>query len=277
MPDTDLRRLIADVCEARRSYPLPPRADRQAESFVADALAFLFPHFAPGRSCERGSVETELAGLANVVAGFPHEARAGAETTVGTRFLRELPAVRAALLEDAEAVHASDPAARSLDEVVLAYPGFYATACYRLAHALLTLGVALLPRLITEHAHRVTGIDIHPGATIGLAFAIDHGTGIVIGETAAIGARVRIYQGVTLGALRVEKQCARAKRHPTLEDEVVVYANATILGGETVVGRGSVIGGNVWLTHSVPPGSVVTHVAAVERFGAAPGPTDTDI
>ncbi len=276
MPDPDLRRLVADVCDARRRYALPARADRQAESFVADALAFLFPHFASGRPCDGASVEVELAALAAIARSFPREA-GSAPGEVADAFLSTLPDLRAALLEDADAVNGSDPAARGVDEVVLAYPGFFATACYRIAHALWSLGVALLPRLITEHAHRLTGIDIHPGAEIGRAFAIDHGTGIVVGETAAIGARVRLYQGVTLGALRVEKQCARAKRHPTLEDDVVVYANATILGGTTVVGRGSVIGGNVWLTHSVPPGSVVTHVAAVERLGPPPAAGDADI
>src|SRR5512143_1325750 len=138
-------------------------------------------------------------------------------------------------------------------------------ACYRMAHELGRLSVDLLPRLVTEAAHHRTGIDIHPGARIGRAFAIDHGTGIVIGETTVIGDRVRMYQGVTLGALSVRKELARQKRHPTIEDDVVIYANATILGGDTVIGAGSVIGGNVWLTHSVPPGSVVTHGATIER------------
>ena len=175
---------------------------------------------------------------------------------------------------DAEATCDGDPAATSVDEVILAYPGFYALACYRLAHQPARAAACpLVPRLITERAHRVTGIDIHPGATIGRAFAIDHGTGIVIGETSVIGDRVRLYQGVTLGALSVRKDLAQTRRHPTIEDDVVIYANATILGGDTVIGHGSVIGGNVWLTHSVPPHSIVTNVAVSERHDAAAGTT----
>ena len=183
-----------------------------------------------------------------------------------------LPDLAEALQRDAEATCEADPAARSVDEVILAYPGFLALACHRIAHGLLGRGVTLLPRLIAEYAHRTTGIDIHPGAQIGASCAIDHGTGIVIGETTVIGDRVRLYQGVTLGALSVRKDLARQKRHPTIEDDVVIYANATILGGDTVIGAGSVIGGNVWLTHGVPPGSVVTHGATVERPRVAEEP-----
>ena len=145
------------------------------------------------------------------------------------------------------------PAAKSREEVIRTYPGFYAVAAYRIAHQLHLLGIQGIPRIITEHAHSKTGIDIHPGAKIGNHFCIDHGTGVVIGETSVIGNHVKIYQGVTLGALSVNKEDATKKRHPTLEDNVVVYAGATILGGGTVIGRGSVIGGNVWLTESVPP------------------------
>jgi serine O-acetyltransferase len=179
--------------------------------------------------------------------------------------VNRLPAIHDALMLDANATCEADPAASSVDEVILAYPGFYALACHRFAHELWTHRVALLPRLISETAHRTTGIDIHPGATLGGAIAIDHGTGIVIGETSVIGDRVRLYQGVTLGALSVRKTLAGTRRHPTLEDDVIVYANATILGGDTIVGHSSVIGGNVWLTHSVPPYSVVTNVAVSER------------
>ena len=161
------------------------------------------------------------------------------------------------LADHIAAILEGDPAADSEDEVVLAYPGFLATAVHRFAHELYRLNVPVFPRVVSEWSHRETGIDIHPGATIGRAFAIDHGTGVVIGETSVIGDRVRIYQGVTLGALAVSKRLAHTKRHPTIEDDVVIYAGATILGGETVIGRGSVIGGNVWLTHSVPPGTRV--------------------
>lgn len=181
------------------------------------------------------------------------------------RFLDKLPQVREALLEDAEAIHAGDPAAESVDEVVLAYPGFLAIAVHRMAHELYSLEVPVLPRVLSEWAHGQTGIDIHPGASIGAAFAIDHGTGVVIGETTVIGNHVRLYQGVTLGALAVSKRYANSKRHPTIGNDVVIYANATILGGTTHVGDGSIIGGNVWLTSSVPPRSVVQFSSRVEQ------------
>ena len=175
------------------------------------------------------------------------------------RFFARLPAARAMLAEDVEAAFDGDPAAKSYAEIVAAYPSVWAVASYRVAHELVQLGVPLVPRVMSEHAHARTGIDIHPGATIGRRFFIDHGTGVVIGETCEIGDRVVIYQGVTLGALAPRKgQLLRGvKRHPTLEDDVTIYAGATILGGETVIGRGSVIGGNVWLTHPIPPCSKV--------------------
>ena len=178
-------------------------------------------------------------------------------------FFRDLPGIRSLLLEDAGFILASDPAATSLTEVTAIYPGFFAIFCYRIAHYLALLPVTLLPRMITEYAHRITGIDIHPLARIGTPFSIDHGTGIVIGETAEIGTHVKIYQGVTLGALSVDKSTASRKRHPTIEDHVILYAGCTILGGETVVGRNSVIGGNVWLTESIRPWSVVYHKSEI--------------
>src|SRR5690606_33083175 len=159
--------------------------------------------------------------------------------------------------KDAEAAYQGDPAAQSLEEVIISYPGFFAVASHRIAHALLKLDIPLLPRLMAEYAHERTGIDIHPGAHIGESLFIDHGTGVVIGETTIIGKNVKVYQGVTLGALSVKKRLQNIKRHPTIEDDVVIYANSTILGGETVVGSGSVIGGNVWLTRSVPPQSKI--------------------
>jgi len=168
-----------------------------------------------------------------------------------------LPAIAERLYDDARFILTRDPAARSFDEIVIAYPGFAAIAVHRLAHFLQQRSVPLLPRVLSEHAHASTGIDIHPGAVIGGPFCIDHGTGVVIGETAVIGARVVMYQGVTLGAASVTKAAADTKRHPTIEDDVVIYAGATVLGGRTVIGRGSIIGGNVWVTRSVPPGSYV--------------------
>jgi serine O-acetyltransferase len=182
---------------------------------------------------------------------------------VVTAFLERLPDVMDLIAADVEAAYEGDPAATCLEEVVLAYPGVKAVFTYRIAHLLHSLGVPLVPRIMTEFAHNETGVDIHPGATIGREFFIDHGTGVVIGETTVIGRRVKLYQGVTLGALSFPRDVRGGlvrgtKRHPTLEEDVVVYAGATILGGDTVVGHGSVIGGNVWLTASVPPGSKVT-------------------
>jgi len=177
-------------------------------------------------------------------------------------FLKKLPSLRKMLAHDVRAAYQGDPAAKSFDEVIFSYPSVLAITIYRLAHELILLEIPLLPRMMTEYAHSITGIDIHPGASIGRDFFIDHGTGVVIGETTVIGDRVRIYQGVTLGALSLpmEEQgeiLRKSKRHPTIEDRVTIYAGATILGGETVIGAGSVIGGNVWLTHSVPPGTTV--------------------
>ncbi len=172
-------------------------------------------------------------------------------------FANSLELLYLRMIEDATAIYNGDPAAESIEEVVVTYPGFYAIVVYRLAHQLYEQNIPVLPRLFTEYAHGKTGIDIHPAAQIGHSFCIDHGTGIVIGETTTIGNNVKLYQGVTLGALSVDKAEAGVKRHPTIEDEVTIYAGATILGGKTVVGHNSVIGGNVWLTDSVEPFSTV--------------------
>lgn len=176
------------------------------------------------------------------------------------RFLVQIPVVRRLLATDVQAAFDGDPAASCTEEIILAYPGLYAIAVFRLAHVLFELSVPLLPRIMTEHAHTRTGIDIHPGASIGPSFFIDHGTGVVIGETCVIGQRVRIYQGVTLGGLRpsLGQQIRGTRRHPTIEDDVVIFAGATILGGETTIGRGCTIGGSVFLTSSVPPHTRVT-------------------
>lgn len=177
------------------------------------------------------------------------------------KFFNDLPALYSKIDQDTEAMFEGDPAAKSKAEVIRTYPGFYAIAAYRIANQLHQFGVQGIPRIITEHAHSKTGIDIHPSAKIGNHFCIDHGTGVVIGETTVIGKQVKIYQGVTLGALSVNKEDAERKRHPTLEDHVVVYAGATILGGETIIGNNSTIGGNVWLTRSVPPHSKIYYQA----------------
>lgn len=178
---------------------------------------------------------------------------------VARQFFHNLPEIYRLLNTDIYAILHGDPAARNEFEVIRAYPGFYALCFYRIANALYKLDVPLLPRILTEYAHSKTGIDIHPAAEINEYCCIDHGTGIVIGETAMIGKHVKIYQGVTLGALSVDKSMAYIKRHPTVEDHVIIYSGATILGGDTIVGHHSTIGGNVWLTSSVPPGSLVFH------------------
>ncbi len=176
-------------------------------------------------------------------------------------FMKELPRIKMLLASDIRAAHDGDPAAKSYDEIIFSYPGLFAVAVQRMAHQLYVQKVPLVPRIMSEYAHSVTGIDIHPGARIGESFFIDHGTGVVIGETTIIGDHVRIYQGVTLGALSVPKteveQLRTEKRHPTIEHDVILYSGVTVLGGDTVIGAGSVIGGNVWITHSVPPGSKV--------------------
>jgi serine O-acetyltransferase len=182
---------------------------------------------------------------------------------VSQHFIKNLENIKITLLRDANFILESDPAAKQLIEVMAIYPGFLAIFCYRIANSLAQFSIPLLPRMITEYAHKVTGIDIHPSATIGSPFSIDHGTGIVIGETAIIGNNVKIYQGVTLGALSVDKSKASKKRHPTIEDNVILYAGCTILGGETIVGRNSIIGGNVWLTESIAPFSVAYHKSEI--------------
>lgn len=179
------------------------------------------------------------------------------------KFISELKLLQKKLISDAQFIAQNDPAANNVDEVIITYPGFFAICIYRLAHSLAKKDVPLIPRIMTEWAHSKTGIDIHPKATIGKEFFIDHGTGIVIGETAIIGNRVKIYQGVTIGALSVNKENAQIKRHPTIQDNVVIYAGTTILGGSTTIGHNSIIGGNVWLTKSVDPNSLVYHESKV--------------
>jgi serine O-acetyltransferase len=179
-------------------------------------------------------------------------------------FFEEFPGIRKALASDVEAAFRGDPAAKHMEEVILAYPGFEAIVVHRLAHFFWKREIPLIPRIMSEIIHNRTGIDIHPGAEIGESFFIDHGTGVVIGETTIIGNNVKLYQGVTLGALSVQKELAGKKRHPTIEDDVTIYSGATILGGETIIGRGSTIGGNVWITGSVPPNSTV-YISAGEQ------------
>ncbi len=236
-----------------------------ARHWLEDIISLLYPqrgrHFFESRS----ELESSLQLLKDQLTGFMTNLR---EITGDSQnqclkkseeFFAQLPTLAKKLDTDAQAALEGDPAAKSLEEVILSYPGFWAVCVYRLAHQLHHSQVELLPRILSEYAHEKTGIDIHPSAAIGEGFFIDHGTGVVIGETCVIGKNVKIYQGVTLGALSVKKDMQSLKRHPTIEDDVVIYANATILGGKTVVGAQSVIGGNVWLTHSVPAQSKIFH------------------
>jgi serine O-acetyltransferase len=264
----DPSRFLSQLRDARLAYTLPPRLHEATREWMRSVLSLLFPHATPpGAATDANGIAIEYQTVASTLHELlrPLLNDPGAAARVTDELMAALPEIRIRLYADAEAIHRMDPAAQNVDEVFLAYPGFLATICHRVAQPLWRQQVPIMPRLLTEWAHERTGVDLHPGATIGERFAIDHGTGIVVGETARIGNDVRLYQGVTLGALRVAKALANVQRHPTIEDDVTIYANATILGGQTVIGRGSVIGGNVWLTHSVPAGSIVTHAVPTER------------
>lgn len=242
--------------------------------FLQDIQSLLFPHCVSGATASDGDMEESARALIDKLATFIHQATPHAcrepechelrqAHDTANQFFQMLPDVQREALTDADAAYEGDPAAKGRAEIISTYPGFFATLVYRLAHRLHRMNVPLLPRMMTELAHSETGIDIHPGAEIGLYFFIDHGTGVVIGETTQIGDRVTLYQGVTLGALNFphdgEGRIIRGtKRHPTIEHDVVIYSEASILGGETVIGHDSVIGGNVWLTEGVPPFSKVT-------------------
>jgi serine O-acetyltransferase len=241
-------------------------------AWLDDALGFVFPELATRRFDDLDTFRAFGDALGDRLVGLVHDcpdATAFAEK-VADGFLGGMAQLHARLEEDAGAIVAGDPAAWGRSEVIRSYPGFYAIAAHRVAHELLVQGARMLARMIAAHAHRSTGIDIHPAARIGHRCCIDHGTGLVIGETAELGDDVKLYQGVTLGGLSVRKEDAKVKRHPTIGDRVVIYAGATILGGDTVVGHDSVIGGNVWLTRSVPPFSKLTYRApeAVEATAA---------
>jgi len=250
-----------DIMEIQSKYCQEVPSVRGAHRFIEDLIRFLFPikdNRRPGLKETRirfTQLEIQLEELLKPITGSLKKS----PEELSEKFFNTLHPVYIELMEEAQSYLKFDPAAYSLEEVILCYPGFYAVTVYRLSHILHELGIPLLPRIISEYAHGKTGIDIHPGATIGKKLFIDHGTGIVIGETTIIGNNVKIYQGVTLGALHVEKGMTNKKRHPTIEDNAIIYAGSTILGGDTVIGHDSVIGGNVWLTSSVEPNTVVYH------------------
>jgi len=253
-------RLVAEILSERRTHRYPPQLAQRAIRWSERVLATLFPHFSASiiEATERSvlsdlaATESGLIELLHRLPGAPLDVR-----HIANLFTHSLASIRSTLAEDAQAIVDGDPAADDRDAVILYYPGFFAIAVHRIAHQLQVLQVPLIPRLLAEHAHARTGIDLHPGAVIGARFCIDHGTGVVVGETSVIGRGVKLYQGVTLGALTVDKALAGRRRHPTLEDGVVVYAGATILGGDTVVGRGSIVAGNAFVTRSVPRDSLV--------------------
>ena len=263
-----IKQLFTQNSKAFSAFP-----DKElAEEFIDQLFDFLFlPKTVKHK--QPADLEKEFESLKSHFSSLVYDVLSDGDKTqhVTDEFFEAIPAIYYKLIKDAETILNFDPAANSVEEVLVAYPGFYATAIYRLSHQLYQQGIKILPRLFTEYAHSKTGIDIHPGATIGETFFIDHGTGIVIGETTVIGNNVKIYQGVTLGALNVSKEKAKTKRHPTIEDNVIIYSGATILGGDTVVGHDSVIGGNVWLTYSVLPNSIIYHkseVAIKDKFPA---------
>ncbi|MDX2127742.1 MAG: serine acetyltransferase [Chloroherpetonaceae bacterium] len=249
--------------EFRDIYPLK----EMSVNLIQKLISLFFPHHTTIRFTQIAEVDVFLdeisANLIQILISLGEESREK-RNAITKNFIDFLPNIYQTLLLDAEFIFQGDPAAKHLDDVILTYPGFGAITMYRLAHSLCMLGVPTVPRVITEYAHQQTGIDIHPGAKIGKPFFIDHGTGTVIGETCEIGNFVKLYQGVTLGALSVEKKLSTTKRHPTIQDRVIIYSGATILGGETVIGHDSVIGGNVWLTSSINPFMVVYHKSDIQ-------------
>lgn len=284
---------LADGADGVQHFDASPLPDKKEMALILeDALFLIFPGYYGDSRLSFESMELQVgfrvATLyeklqAQILRESLHSCRfanqsckhcQGYAALIARTFIEELPAIRSILEDDVRAAYRNDPAASGFDEIIFSYPGLEAIAVYRIAHHLSEQGLILLPRIMTEWAHARTGIDIHPGAKIGRSFFIDHGTGVVIGQTTVIGDRVTLYQGVTVGALNFPRDAQgnvirNAKRHPTIEDDVVIYAGATILGGTTVIGRGSVIGGNVWLTESVPPETRVLMAKPQHRITSA--------
>lgn len=237
------------------------RVDRELlKSFLMDTLGLLFPHFQRYRIDTHLDLVGQATSLGKTLEKIINASAIESDAqSISEGYINYLPKLLECLKLDAEATFLGDPAAQSVDEVIVCYPGFFAVGIYRIANFLYSLKLPIIPRTITEFAHERTGIDIHPGATIGKNFCIDHGTGTVIGETTIIGDNVKIYHGVTLGALSVDKSFSNQKRHPTIENNVIIYSGSTILGGGTVIGENSIIGGNAWLTRSIQANSRVYH------------------
>jgi serine O-acetyltransferase len=274
-----LMQLLSDKNSFSHVEPLPIPSHESVIKLIHQSRSILFPGYFTQLTLSQANLEYYLGQettsfLENlsrqIISAFQHDCfRLDLPCTkcaeqghaIALKIVQELPAVKKLLDSDIRAAYEGDPAAKGFDEIIFSYPGLMAISIYRLANLLHKHGVPVIPRIMTEHAHSLTGIDIHPGATIGESFFIDHGTGVVIGETTKIGSRVRLYQGVTLGALSLPKdagdQYRYKKRHPTIEDDVIIYSNTTVLGGETVIGARSVIGGNIWITESVPPDTKV--------------------
>ena len=252
-PAADAVAVARRVLEQGHPFPLKRNVARVFDELIGS----LFPQLATQAARDAQDLARRIDGACHRFGAIAAPLTDEPADDLAQALLASLPDVHERSLGDARAILAGDPAAETLDEVIAAYPGFLAIAAHRLAHAAHRLGVPIVPRLMAELAHSRSGVDIHPAARIGRSFCIDHATGIVIGETAVIGDGVKLYQGVTLGALSVSKDKAGTKRHPTIGDRVVLYANATVLGGDTTVGADSIVGGNVFLTHSVPPGSLV--------------------
>jgi serine O-acetyltransferase len=261
----NLENLPGHLLEQYNSFRKEIPSILKAQNFTDNIINFLFP-FKADRRCTLPLVELNLSQLQLDFKDLINPLEKTLDESINKitqKFFNKVPKIYESLMQDARLFLDFDPAARSIESVILYYPGFYSIAVYRLANMLYNLKIPFLPRMISEYAHSKTGIEIHPGATIGSHFFIDHGTGIVIGETTVIGNNVKIYQGVTLGAAYVKKSMKGIKRHPTIEDNVIIYSGTTILGGDTVVGHDTIIGGNVWLTKSVPPFSVVYHESKV--------------
>jgi serine O-acetyltransferase len=246
--------LIESIRSQKKEIKVSIRLKRESQRFTQLLFNALFDS-----ETDAEKTLVELEDLFLVIRNLACPDIAGKPCKTWDDFTQVIPDLFYSLKKDAQAIFDNDPAAKSIEEVYLAYPGFFAIAIYRMAREFFKLGLPLIPRLMTEFAHQLTGIDIHPGAYIGESFFIDHGTGVVIGETAEIHDHVRIYQGVTLGALTVKKILKNIKRHPTIEDNVTIYANATILGGTTIIRANSIIGGNTWITTSLDENSVVMH------------------